>query len=81
MMKAAIQVTNRIEPQAVQPTNVCSFMCRDPLKARKKTKRPVTLAYRQPRKRIVGIMKENETFLYSSSKEPKAGEVMYWFPV
>lgn len=48
---------------------------------RKKTKRAETEAYRTPRKMIVGIMNEKATFLYVSWSEPKAGAVMYWFPV
>lgn len=39
-----------------------------------------TEAYRTPKKMIVGIMNENAIFLYSGIKDPKAGEVMYWFP-
>ena len=81
IMNAAIQVTSKIEPQAVHPVIVCSFMCLEPLNALKKTNLPVTLAYKHPKKTIVGTMKEKETFLYSSSSEPKAGEVMYWLPV
>lgn len=77
MMKAAIQVTRRMELQDAQPTTVCSVMCFVLRNRRKKTKRPVTDAYKQPRKMSVGIMKENDTFLYRSSREPKAGEVMY----
>jgi hypothetical protein len=79
--KAAIQVTSKIEAHEAQPTTVCSVMCLELRNSLKKTNRPVTDAYKQPRKMSVGIMKENETFLYRSSREPNAGEVMYWLPV
>lgn len=39
-----------------------------------------TEAYKTPKKIMVGIMNENATFLYMGINEPKAGEVMYWFP-
>ena len=49
---------------------------------RKKMKRADTDAYSTPRKMRVGTMKEKDTFLYISlPREPKAGVVMYWFPV
>lgn len=51
------------------------------LKILKKTKRLDTLAYSTPRKMSVGIMNENEIFLYLSSSDPNAGAVMYWLPV
>jgi len=30
---------------------------------------------------MVGIIKEKATFLYTGSRDPKAGLVMYWLPV
>ena len=81
MMKAAIQVTRRMVVHEAQPTTVCSDMCLEPRNMRKKTKRPVTEAYRQLRKMSVGIMNEKDTFLYTSSSDPNAGEVMYLVPV
>ena len=48
---------------------------------RKNKNRAETEAYSTPRKMIVGIMNENETFLNTFSRDPNAGAVMYWFPV
>lgn len=81
MIKAKIQVTSRMPNQLPQPTTVWLCRCTELRNARKKTKRAVTEAYRQPRKMIVGIMKEKAAFLYTSSKDPKAGAVTYWLPV
>lgn len=77
MKKAKIQVVRRIAAQEPQPTTVWSLKCFEFLKRRKKTNRAVTEAYRQPRKIMVGIMKEKETFLYKSSREPNAGALTY----
>jgi hypothetical protein len=81
MMKAAIHVTRRMLVHEAHPTTVWSDMCLEPRNRRKKTKRPVTEAYRQPRKIRVGIMNEKDAFLYTSWSEPNAGDVMYWLPV
>jgi hypothetical protein len=63
MMKAKIQVTSRIPNQLAHPTTVWLFRCTELRKTRKKTKRAVTEAYKQPRKISVGIMKEKAAFL------------------
>jgi hypothetical protein len=81
MRKAKIQVVRRMAAQELHPITVWSLMCFEFLNSRKKTNREVTDAYRHPRKRIVGIMKENETFLYRSSRDPKAGALTYWLPL
>lgn len=81
MINAMIHVTSRMPAHDPQPTTVWSLTCREPWNTRKKTKRAVTDAYRQPRKMMVGIMKENDTFLYMSCSEPNAGAVTYWLPV
>jgi len=81
MIKAKIHVASRIPVHDPHPTTVCSLKCLDPLNRRKKTKRDVTDAYKQPRKMIVGIIKEKDTFLYTSSSEPKAGALTYWLPL
>lgn len=81
MMNAKIHVASRIPAHDPHPTTVCSLKCLEPLKTRKKTNRDVTDAYKQPRKMMVGIMKEKDTFLYMSSSEPNAGAVTYWLPL
>lgn len=58
MMKESIQEANRIPPHDAHPIIVCSFRCFESLKARKKMNLPVTEAYKQPTKMMVGIMKE-----------------------
>lgn len=73
--------SRRIAAHVPHPTTVCSVLCCEFLKMRKKMKRADTDAYRTPKKMIVGIMNEKATFLYVSWSEPKAGAVMYWFPV
>lgn len=81
MTKAKIHVVRRMPAQEPHPTTVWSLRCFEFLKTRKKTKRAVTEAYRHPRKMIVGIMNEKETFLYRSSRDPKAGALTYWLPL
>lgn len=68
--------SRRIPAHEAQPMIVCSFLCFESLKMRKKTRRAETDEYRTPRKMRVGIMKEKETFLKTGSSEPNAGDVM-----
>lgn len=81
IIKAKIQVASKIPAQDPQPTTVWLFMCFELRKRRKNTNRADTEAYRQPRKMMVGIMNEKAAFLYTGSREPKAGAVTYWLPV
>lgn len=81
MMKAKIQVVRRMAAHEPHPTRVWSLKCLEFRNRRKKANRAVTEAYRHPRKMIVGIMNEKETFLYRSSREPKAGALTYWLPL
>lgn len=80
IIKAATQVASRIPAHEAQPITVCSFLCFESLKRRKKTRRAETDAYRTPRKMSVGIMNEKATFLKTGSSDPNAGAVMYWPP-
>jgi hypothetical protein len=82
MIQAIIHNAARIAPQAAHPTTVLLPLCRVPSKSRKKINRAETDAYRTPRKIIVGIINENDTFLYTSlPRDPKAGAVIYCVPV
>lgn len=55
--------SQRIAAQADHPSTVCSLLCLEPSNSLKNMNLAETEAYKTPRKMIVGIMKENETFL------------------
>src|SRR4051794_4000976 len=72
MIQAMIHSPARIPAQAAHPTTVLLPLWRVPSNKRKKMNRAETEAYRTPRKIMVGIINENETFLYTSlPREPK----------
>lgn len=55
--------SRRIPAHVDHPVSVCSVMCREFLKMRKKMNRVETEAYKTPKKMMVGIINEKAIFL------------------